>query len=64
MEVGKTYLIIYDDKGHHPVKKTGVIQNIQGNLIQFNTGEILNSNNIIRAQLMESGKNEWKPKNK
>lgn len=64
MEIGKTYFIIYDDKGHHPVKKSGLIKSIQGNLIHLDSGEILNSNYIIRAKLVEGGRNEWRKNSK
>lgn len=57
MEIGKTYFIVYDDKGFHPVKKTGTVKAIQGNLISLVSGEVLNSNFIIRAQLLEGGIN-------
>ena len=56
MEIGKEYLIIYDDKGFHPVKKQGIIKCFHSNLIEFENGEILNSNFVIRAEKVEGGK--------
>ena len=56
MERGKEYLIIYDDKGYKPVRKQGIIKNFHNNLIEFESGEILNSNFIIRAEKIEGGK--------
>ncbi len=56
MEIGKEYLIIYDDKGFHPVKKQGIIKNFHNNLFEFEDGEILNSNFVIRAEKIEGGK--------
>jgi len=53
MEIGMEYQIIYDDKGNHPVKKIGVIKSIIGNLISFESGEVINSMLIIRANPVE-----------
>ena len=53
MERGKEYLIIYDDKGFKPVRKQGIIKSFHNNLIEFESGEILNSNFIIRAEKIE-----------
>ncbi len=55
VEIGKKYLIIYDDKGNKPVKKIGVLKNISGNLLSFESGEVLNTLNIIRAEIVEGG---------
>lgn len=55
MECGKEYLIIYDDKGYKPVKKQGIIKSFHGNLIEFESGEILNSNFVIRAKQVDGG---------
>lgn len=53
MEIGKKYLIIYDDRGYHPVKKIGIVQSIDNNLITLDNGEILNCSLIIRAEPYE-----------
>lgn len=53
MEIGKKYLIIYDDRGYHPVKKIGIVQSIDNNLITLDNGEILNCALIIRAEPYE-----------
>jgi len=58
MEVGKTYFIVYDDKGLHPVKKTLTVKSIVGSLINFTNGETLNSSLIIRAKIVEGGRND------
>jgi len=50
VEVGKRYLIIYDDKGNRPVKKIGTIISEKENLITLDSGEILNKLFIIRAE--------------
>lgn len=57
MEIGKKYLIIYDDKGFKPMKKTGKIVSIDGKLIELDSGEFLNKDYIIRAQILEGGSN-------
>ncbi len=64
MECGAYYTIIYDDKGHHPVRKEGIIKSFHGNLIEFESGEILNSNFVIRANKVEGGINANKHKTK
>jgi len=58
VEIGKLYLIIYDDKGFHPVKKIGIVKDIKQNLITLDNGEVLNSHNIIRAQIIKRRKDE------
>ena len=60
MDVGKEYIIIYDDKSHHPAKKIGKIIGVENNLIFLEGGEILNMRYIIRMKRMEGGKNDTK----
>lgn len=52
VEVGKKYLIIYDDKGFKPVKKIGTIVWLESPLFRLDSKphETLNLNNIIRAE--------------
>lgn len=50
MEIGKKYVIIYDDKFNHPVRKVGVVKDISNNLITLDTGEVLNCALVIRAE--------------
>jgi len=58
MEIGIEYIIIYDDKGSHPMKKRGVITKIDNNLITLDSGEILNMLFIIRAEPVGVSKDE------
>lgn len=58
MKIGTEYIIIYDDKGHHPMKKRGVVTNIDSNLITLDSGEILNMLFIIRAEPVEAIEDE------
>jgi hypothetical protein len=53
MEIGKKYLIIYDDKNYKPTKKIGIITAKENNLITLDNREILNINNIIRAEVIQ-----------
>ncbi len=56
MECGKEYLLIYDDKGRKVVRKQGIIKSFHGNLLEFESGEILNTNYIVRAMKLDGGK--------
>jgi hypothetical protein len=60
-EIGKRYVIIYDDKGYKPVKKEVTVISKEGNLLQVDTRfgrEIINTHNIIRAGELENGTTE------
>jgi len=60
MEMGQNYIIIYDDKGFKPVRKIGKVVWKEGNLFRLNTdSELLNTNYVIRADPVESGKGEY-----
>ena len=55
-ELNKRYKIIYNDFGNRPMKKIGTIVFKENTLIKLDSGEILNTNNIIRAEeLKEDG---------
>ena len=55
-ELNKRYMLIYDDKARRPMKKIGTIVFKENTLIKLDSGEILNTNNIIRAEeLKEDG---------
>lgn len=59
MEIGDKYIIIYDDKGFKPVRKIGTIVWKEGNLFKLDTdSELLNTNYIIRADPVESGRGD------
>jgi len=50
LEIGKRYMIIYDDKGDHPKKKKGKVVSKENTLIKLDTGEVLNMQYILRAE--------------
>lgn len=57
MDVGRKYMVIYDDHGFKPLKKIGVVEWIKGNLFKLDSDEEeLNLNNIVRAVPLDSGK--------
>ncbi len=49
-EEGKRYKIIYDDKGFKPVVKKGKIISKENTLIKLDSGEVLNTQYILRAE--------------
>ena len=49
IQIGKSYQIIYDDKGYKPVKKIGKVISKENSLLKLESGEVLNSNYILRA---------------
>ena len=50
IEIGKSYKIIYDDKGYKPVEKIGKVISIQGTLFKLDSkNEALNTQYIIRV---------------
>lgn len=58
-EIGKSYRMIYDDKGYKPIKKEFVVLAIKNNLLKVkikDTGEneILNVFNLVRAGELEN----------
>jgi len=59
-EVGSEYSFIYDDKGYKVVKKQGILLAKEGNILKLMTDkgeELINTNNIVRGNKVESGTN-------
>jgi len=50
IEVNKRYKIIYDDKGFKPVVKRGKVISKENTLIKLESGEVLNTQYILRAE--------------